>query len=611
MPVKVWNYIGQKIGVLRVGFLPGVLFLALVMGMRLSGALQLLEWRVLDRLLQIAPPEPLDPRVVLVVIDEPTIQAAGTYPISDLQLARMLIKIHQCEPRVIGLDLFRDLPVEPGYDKLATAFQGMENLIGIDKVLPATVAPPPALPPDRVGIVGVLYDGDGRQRRALLGTQTPTGFRFSLALLLAQTYLAGENISLENGIQDPSTMRFGTTELPRLRSHFGSYVGIEAGRGDMQILLHFRRGPTPFRVLRMAEIEQGSFEPEWLRDRVVLIGVAAPSTQDYFSVATASTVSPGFDLVYGVEIQAHTVSQILSAVLDQRPLLQSWPEWGEWCWIGLWAGVGIGVAAYSRSPLNTSAWVLLLSLGLGIGGYGAFLGGWWMPVIPAMGGLVLNGLGLAAFYQYDRLVQAKLQAQRQVITLLEEAKTELETQVEARTAQLQQTAVELRQAKALADSANQAKSRFLASMTHELRTPLNSILGFGQLLAQDPTLSPTNQDRTTMINRSGEHLLGLINNVLDLSKIEAGKQELVLETVVLPEVLETLEALFRLRIEQKCLAFQIQVSPGVPEQLRGDRQKLQQVLINLLGNALKFTTTGQILLQVNLPPIPQLNLSKN
>jgi signal transduction histidine kinase len=227
-----------------------------------------------------------------------------------------------------------------------------------------------------------------------------------------------------------------------------------------------------------------------------------------------------------------------------------------------------------------------------------------MPVIPAMGGLVLNGLGLAAFYQYDRLVQAKLQAQRQVITLLEEAKTELETQVEARTAQLQQTAVELRQAKALADSANQAKSRFLASMTHELRTPLNSILGFGQLLAQDPTLSPTNQDRTTMINRSGEHLLGLINNVLDLSKIEAGKQELVLETVVLPEVLETLEALFRLRIEQKCLAFQIQVSPGVPEQLRGDRQKLQQVLINLLGNALKFTTTGQILLQVNLPPHP-------
>lgn len=219
-----------------------MLFLGLIAGGRLVGAFQLFEWQALDVFLRSRAPEAIDERILLVSIDEQTIQAAGTYPIPDQQLASMLRELQRHQPRVIGLDLFRDLPVEPGYLELAAAFQEMENLIGIEKVLHPTVASPPALPPDRIGLVDVFLDQDGRQRRMLLGTQTDKGFRFSLALLLAQIYLAKDNILIGNGLRDPSTMRFGNIELPRVRSNFGGYVGANAGGGRCSDAAKFSSG---------------------------------------------------------------------------------------------------------------------------------------------------------------------------------------------------------------------------------------------------------------------------------------------------------------------------------------------------------------------------------
>ncbi len=150
----------------------------------------------------------------------------------------------------------------------------------------------------------------------------------------------------------------------------------------------------------------------------------------------------------------------------------------------------------------------------------------------------------------------------------------------------------------LALTASQSKSRFLAFMSHELRTPLNAILGFTQLLMRDPALTPVQQEWITTINRSGEHLLNLINDVLEMSRIEAGQLSLSLEPVSLLGLLMDLEALMRVRTEARGLQLEFKLDPELPSQIQTDAGKLRQVLLNLLSNAVKFTPSGQIALQV-------------
>lgn len=164
--------------------------------------------------------------------------------------------------------------------------------------------------------------------------------------------------------------------------------------------------------------------------------------------------------------------------------------------------------------------------------------------------------------------------------------------------QLEQYSHQLEHQAQEAEAANRAKSKFLAHMSHELRTPLNAILGFAQLMERDSTTSARQRQSLATINRSGEHLLNLINDVLEMSKIEAQQIDLAPHSFDLYNLLQILQSMFQIRAEAKHLFLKFDIAPEVPRYILTDEGKLRQILINLLGNAVKFTAAGGVTLRV-------------
>jgi diguanylate cyclase (GGDEF)-like protein/PAS domain S-box-containing protein len=383
----------HKVWLTAIGVTTGVVLL------RLTGMVQPVELAALDRLFQLRPMEPMDERIVIIGIDDDDINQVGEWPISDAVMAKLLSQVQSYQPRTIGLDLYRDLPVKPGHSELQAAFATTPNLVGIEKIADhegVKIHPPKELAQrDQIGFNNVIVDGDGRVRRATLFWTVNKQPHTSFALTLALRYLKPEGIVPRHAAVNSQYMQLGQAVFRPFQANDGGYVGSDAG--GYQILANFHNSPARFRTVFMRDVLAGRVDPNLFRDRIVLIGSTAASLKDFFYTPLSGGSFNSTQQMAGIELHANFISQILDAALHQRSLIRVWQEPWELLWIFSWAWAGAFLSWKIRSPGRSAVAVLLLAAGLTQICYLALLQGWWLPLVPPLMALVGSGLVIIGY----------------------------------------------------------------------------------------------------------------------------------------------------------------------------------------------------------------------
>ena len=383
---------------LKIGLLAIAISAVSVTGMRTLGWLQVWELQAFDQLMRLRPPESSDSRLLLVEATETDIEKYG-FPLPDGTIAKAVANLAQYQPQTIALDIFRPRPVGVGYAALAASFKSDRSLIGLCSVKESGkpnkcgIKPPPALPKERLGFSDVVADADGILRRHLLFIQPQTtdscATEHSLSMRAALHYLAAKGIT-------PKTLPGDKIELAKaifapIHGSTGAYQNLD-NRG-FQIMLNYRSPPNFIQRVRLEELLEKKVNSNLIKGRIIFIGVTAPISSDNFFTPYSAGEMP-YQKMPGVLIQAQMSSQIISAALDGRPLLQILPVWQEMLWIVGAATVGSTIAIFSRRRLFA---VLRAIAFAGIfGGICWFLliQGWWVPLVPSVV-VMLGACGIA------------------------------------------------------------------------------------------------------------------------------------------------------------------------------------------------------------------------
>jgi CHASE2 domain-containing sensor protein/nitrogen-specific signal transduction histidine kinase len=560
-----------------------------------SGMLQRLDWAALDTAFRLRPREPVDARITLVTIDEQDIGQVGQWPIPDEILAKTLRRLNAQAPRVIGLNLYRDLPVEPGHAQLRQIFRASPNLIGVYAEFGAHPVPPPMdlAAQGRVAFADVLEDSDGIVRRGLLAVREEQPVSLSLATAIALRYLSLQGIQLQSIASADGRYQLGRAEFVAFQANDGGYVRAD-DRG-YQTLVNFRGGLDRFDRIPLRDILNPQVPIHRLRDRIVLIGTIAESVETPLLTPYTSTESRTDLKTYPIVVHANIISHLISAALEERAQIRTLPDWVEWLWSLLWASITVGILGWLlRSDRLTwqqrcgsvALAVVLLEAALGGVSYGLFLASWWMPVAAP-----LLAVGLSATLAVG-LALHRLQTMAR----------QLHATTQTQSAELQRL--------------DRLKDEFLSTISHELRTPIANIRMATQMLevnlarmSDSARKSPTVERYVQILKEACQREASLINDLLDLADVNSNTLELHPTPIDVATELRQIVESFGDRAARHQQTIYLHL-PNTPTEalptLITDVTYFKRMVTELLTNACKFTPNGEhILVQAFVSKSPQ------
>lgn len=436
----------------------------IIVGLRVLGSLEGLELAAFDGLIRMRPDEGPDKRFLVVGIDDLDIQTRKEYPIQDGTLAEVLAKLEKHEPRVIGIDILRDVPQGPaaGRAELVKRLSDSDRIVAacsISKADSPGIAAAPGIPEDRVGVADFPVDAGGIVRQGMV-ISVPQASKLpapnehicnyvnsenqlpSLSFQMVVRYLQGQGIEPE--LTKSGELKLGSTVLKRLSPNAAGYR--HTAIGDYQILLNYRSARNAAKQVSLSDILADKVDPPLIKDKIVMLGYTAAIVKDNFYTPYSGGAEDSQKMP-GVVVHVQNASQILSAVLDKRSLFWYWNQGQESLWIFAWSLVGGFLAWRIRKP-----WLLILGGGVAIailfgGAYIIILQAGWIPLVPPALGLLATAVGVALIDRYAVTIVKTVKGFLKINIEIDEAKKDAEVAAIAESdyfLELQQKAKDLR-----------------------------------------------------------------------------------------------------------------------------------------------------------------------
>ncbi len=370
-----------------------------ICGIRNLGLLENWELSTFDSMMRSRPYEGKDNRILVVKITEADVQAQdsaerGGASLSDRTLAELIEKLEKHSPRIIGLNIYRENPVKPQHRNLAKWMKESSKFVGVCQASEGDdnpgISPPSELSAKSLGFTDVVEDNDSVLRRHLLAMSPgqPCNTDKSFSYQIASRYLAKENFEVQLEPEEYSKNQKKLV-LQYLDNNSGSYSNIDSL--GYQVMLNWRSSPQVANEVTLKEVLDGKLTPDLVKDKLVIIGTTAESFNNHWLTPYSAATSPQ-NKTPGLIINAHMISQIISAVLDDRPLLWVWSKWNEALWIYCWAIIGGMLAWRCQSSLQLVLTVFLSQVILAFVCYVLLIQGAWIPLIPSVFSLIASSI---------------------------------------------------------------------------------------------------------------------------------------------------------------------------------------------------------------------------